>query len=88
MLPKSQFRRYFGSTFDQDQSRWGPPAVNLPAMANILYQCPRTGLKVQTWLAEEPAAESSQRTFELLHCPACAQMHFVNRTTGKLLNGK
>lgn len=64
------------------------PAVNLLSMANILYQCPRTGLRVQTWLAEEPVPDASPRTFELLRCPACAQMHFVNPTTGKLLNGK
>lgn len=56
-------------------------------MAHVLYQCPRTGMKVQTWLADDPESPA-QASFELLHCPACSQMHFVNRRTGNLLGEK
>ncbi|RED31795.1 hypothetical protein BJ123_11433 [Rhodopseudomonas thermotolerans] len=56
-------------------------------MAHVLYQCPRTGMKVQAWLQEDPGS-SAQTTFELVHCPACAQMHFVDRRTGGLLGDK
>lgn len=57
-------------------------------MTHVLYQCPRTGLKVQTMLAEETTTLDGQRTFELVRCPACTQVHFVNRTNGKLLGDK
>ncbi|WP_234713413.1 MULTISPECIES: hypothetical protein [Rhodopseudomonas] len=44
-------------------------------------------MKVQAWLQEDPGS-SAQTTFELVHCPACAQMHFVDRRTGSLLGDK
>ncbi|MCD0421369.1 MAG: hypothetical protein QM576_00200 [Rhodopseudomonas sp.] len=44
-------------------------------------------MKVQTWLADDPESPA-QASFELLHCPACSQMHFVNRRTGNLLGEK
>lgn len=40
-------------------------------------------MKVQAWLADEPSAKPSG--FELFECPACTQVHFIDRSTGKLL---
>jgi hypothetical protein len=54
-------------------------------MAHILYQCPRTTLKVQAWLAEEATPTAKPQGFEAVTCPACTQLHFINRSTGKLL---
>jgi len=44
-------------------------------------------MKVQAWMADDPGSQS-QKSFELMHCPACAQMHFVDRRSGKLLGDK
>ncbi len=53
-------------------------------MSHILYRCPKTSMNVQAWLHDEPAPDQL-RDFEIVTCPACTQMHFVNRATGKLL---
>jgi hypothetical protein len=51
---------------------------------NILFKCPRTGTNVQHLL--------TGASFDALHehvaapCPACSSLHFVNASTGKLLN--
>jgi hypothetical protein len=46
-------------------------------------------MKVQTWVSEANTPETA-RSFEIVSCPACTQLHFINRTTGRLLgdNGK
>jgi len=40
-------------------------------------------MTVQTWIAEEPSPKP--RGFQVLDCPACAQIHFFDHSTGKLL---
>jgi hypothetical protein len=50
----------------------------------IMFKCPRTGLQVQTPLAPE-VQEGGARAYEAIKCLACAQLHFVNRATGKVL---
>jgi phage FluMu protein Com len=72
-------------SLDLDQVPVGQLRNSAPAMAHILYQCPRTAMKVQTWLAEEAPAAARPQAFEAVTCPACTQLHFINRTTGKLL---
>lgn len=52
-------------------------------MAPILYQCPRTHMNVQTWLQQDSGPDT--REYEIVSCPACTQMHFINRRSGKLL---
>jgi hypothetical protein len=54
-------------------------------MANFVFKCPGTGLNVQHWIAEEPAPGASLATYETVVCKACTRLHFINRTTGKLL---
>jgi hypothetical protein len=54
-------------------------------MGNILFKCPRTGMNVQHWLADEPQPDNPQCTYETVVCKACSRLHFINRSTGKLL---
>ncbi len=52
-------------------------------MFAVVFRCPRTGMKVQGWLADTEHAE--EFTYELVPCPACKGSHLVNRTTGETL---
>jgi hypothetical protein len=56
-------------------------------MANLMFKCPRTGLNVQHWLADE-AASDVRSTCEPVVCQACTRLHFVNKSNGKLLGEK
>jgi hypothetical protein len=57
-------------------------------MGNVVFKCPATGLNVQHWLADEPPADDPQCTFETVVCQACGRLHFINRSSGKLLGEK
>jgi hypothetical protein len=57
-------------------------------MANIIFRCPRTGMNVQIWLAKDDPATNQANGYESVTCPACTRIHFVNKTTGKLLGEK
>jgi hypothetical protein len=53
---------------------------------HIVFKCPRTGLNVQHWVAEQPTlGEAAHATHETVVCKACTGLHFIDRTTGKLL---
>ena len=54
-------------------------------MANVVFKCPRTGMNVQHWIAEEATPDDPHSTYETVVCKACTRLHFINRTTGKLL---
>jgi hypothetical protein len=56
-------------------------------MRTVIYRCPRTGLNVQGWFADEAFApeDGTHATYESLRCLACTGLHLVNRSTGKLL---
>jgi len=51
----------------------------------FIFGCPRTGLNVQHWSADQVEPDDPQCTYETIVCHACARIHFVNRSTGKLL---
>jgi hypothetical protein len=53
-------------------------------MGNIIFKCPRTGFNVQSWVENAPPGEP-ECTFETVNCLACAGLHFINRSTGKVL---
>ncbi len=57
-------------------------------MDNFVFKCPRTGMNVQHWLAETPALDEPHCTYETLVCQACSRLHFINRSSGKLLGEK
>jgi hypothetical protein len=54
-------------------------------MANVVFKCPRTGMNVQHWIAEGTLQNDPRSTYETVVCKACTRLHFINRTTGKLL---
>jgi hypothetical protein len=51
----------------------------------IIFRCPATGFDVQTLWAPRDREEKQGPHYESVTCPSCAQSHFVNRKTGKLL---
>ena len=54
-------------------------------MANLIFKCPRTGLNVQHWLAEDAKPGDPDGSYDTVVCQACRGIHFINRSTGKLL---
>jgi hypothetical protein len=54
-------------------------------MAHIIFKCPRTGLNVQHWLAEDAAPGDPHASHDTVVCQACSGLHFINRSSGKLL---
>jgi hypothetical protein len=42
-------------------------------------------MNVQHWLADVP--ENAKDSHSAVACPACAKMHFIHNSTGKLLGG-
>jgi hypothetical protein len=54
-------------------------------MSNFILKCDRTGLNVQISVSEPASAEDGD-SYEAVHCPACARLHLVNKTTGKALS--
>ncbi len=54
-------------------------------MGNIVFRCPRTGLNVQHWVADEVTPERPHGTYDTVLCKACTRFHFVHRSTGRLL---
>ena len=60
---------------------FGPGRLSFRDMAAFLYRCPTTGLRVQGWLADNPAQHGEH--YELVSCLACAGRHLVNTSTSK-----
>ena len=56
-----------------------------PSMGNMIFKCPRTGMNVQHWLADEPQSGDPDGTYETVVCKACSRLHFMHRSSGKLL---
>jgi hypothetical protein len=54
-------------------------------MAHVLFRCPYTGLNVQHLLDEDAPSHDKKSGYEAMTCPACTRLHFVNRSTGKIL---
>jgi hypothetical protein len=53
-------------------------------MTPFLYRCPNISLKVQGWVADDPA-ERGEDMYETVICTACTRLHLVNPATGKVL---
>jgi hypothetical protein len=45
-------------------------------------------MNVQHWLADTPAPDDPHCSDETVMCQACSRLHFINRSTGKLLGAK
>jgi hypothetical protein len=55
-----------------------------PPMTHFIFKCPHTGMNVH-WQTDDIAPDDPQCTYETVVCQACSRLHFINRTTGKLL---
>ncbi len=73
-----------GTALRQVNVRGAPPRQH-GEMAKLIFQCTGTGLTVQVWLTDEAVDADS---YEAVTCPACARVHLVNKTTGKMLSDK
>jgi hypothetical protein len=49
-------------------------------MVPFTYRCPRTGLQVQGWTADDP---TNGETYEPVTCIACGRIHLVNPKSAK-----
>jgi hypothetical protein len=56
-------------------------------MGSLLYRCPATGQKVQTWVSDD-GRQLDDNTFESVTCFACRRVHFINPKTGETLGGR
>jgi hypothetical protein len=45
-------------------------------------------MNVQHWLADDPGADDSTSSYETVVCQACSRLHFINRTSGRLLGAE
>jgi hypothetical protein len=54
-------------------------------MGHIIFKCPRTGLNVQHWLGDEPTPDDASGSYETVTCSACRGLHFLNRSSRKLV---
>ena len=53
-------------------------------MPTFIYRCPKTGFKVQGWLAEA-VGPAEPDTYQAVACTVCNQTHLVNAWTGRTL---
>ena len=53
-------------------------------MANFLFTCPSTNLKVQHWRDDDDQVVLDNE-YEGVICKACPRLHLINRKTGKVL---
>jgi hypothetical protein len=73
------------SDIDRDQDRKPCLRQTDGRMAHLIFKCPRTGLNVQHWLAEDAAPDDPHASHDTVVCQACGGLHFINRSSGKLL---
>jgi hypothetical protein len=48
----------------------------------------RTGMNVSHWVDDDAPGWEDPLYYDAVPCPACALLHFINRSTGKLLGDK
>jgi hypothetical protein len=52
-------------------------------VAPFLYRCPNAGRQVQGFTADD--SNEALNVYQSVECLACAQLHFVNPSNGKVL---
>jgi len=55
------------------------------SMSAVIFLCPRTGFKVQGWIADEPTADAGSVPVD---CPMCQGIHLVNPASGQGQNDR
>jgi hypothetical protein len=58
------------------------------SMSNFVFKCPQTGMNVQHRQADEPVPGDQRCTYETVLCQACGRLHFINRSSHRLLGEK
>ena len=53
----------------------------------VLFDCPRTGQKVQGMIAEQVSGTSETR-YESVSCLACSGVHFIDPVKGNVLGAR
>jgi hypothetical protein len=53
-------------------------------MATFLYRCPKTRLRVQGWVADDP--NQPEKRYEAVTCLACGGVHLVNPASGRTID--
>lgn len=66
-------------------SKLRPVTRLIDRMDSFLFKCPRTGMNVQHRFADESAPDGPHCTYETVLCQACSRLHFINRSSRKLL---
>jgi hypothetical protein len=54
-------------------------------MVAVIYRCPKTGMKVQAWLADDTSESSDDKVYVSTPCPVCTRVHLVSPSTGRVL---
>lgn len=52
-------------------------------MSHYMFRCPVSGENVQRWVDDDP--DGARNSCVIVDCLACGKLHFVNRSTHKLL---
>ena len=55
--------------------------------STFFYRCPTTGMKVQSWIAEDASESTRESTYVSTECLACRLAHLVNPSTGHVAGG-
>lgn len=63
---------------------WHIPHMDQP----VIFRCPKTGVKVQHYIAEAVEPRETTEPYQAVFCPACSGLHFVMPSTGKLLGSR
>ena len=58
------------------------------SMSNFVFKCPQTGMNVQHRQADEAVPGDQRCTYETVLCQACGRLHFINRSSHRLLGEK
>jgi hypothetical protein len=53
-------------------------------MAAFIFTCPNTNLKVEH-IFQDDDEDAADTEYEVITCPACTRLHFINPKTRKLL---
>ena len=53
-------------------------------MATFVFRCPKTALRVQGWIADDPDQRASEG-YEAVTCTVCTSVHLVDPKTGKVV---
>ena len=57
------------------------------AMATFVYRCPKTRLRVQGWVADDPIHPEKQ-SYEAVTCLVCGGVHLVNPASGRTIDDR